>query len=120
MEKKDIMSKSKKVLRHLLHVNKYLIVMVLGVLLVGFVPQNSWIAHMQNKSRISELKSEIALYQAQTKANLQQTRLLQSDPKALERVARERYMMKMDDEDIFVLSDDEPLNQNPIGNESVE
>ena len=36
-----------------------------------------------------------------------QIRKLDSDPKAIEKIARERYFMKADDEDIFVLSDDE-------------
>ena len=32
---------------------------------------------------------------------------LKSDPEALKKVARERYYMKTDDEDIFVIEDDE-------------
>jgi cell division protein FtsB len=28
------------------------------------------------------------------------------NPKAIEKIARERYFMKADDEDVFVLSDD--------------
>ena len=32
---------------------------------------------------------------------------MKCDPKAIARIARERYFMKADDEDIFVLSDDE-------------
>ena len=34
-------------------------------------------------------------------------------PKAMEKIARERYFMKADDEDIFVLSDDGEM-ENPI------
>ena len=33
--------------------------------------------------------------------------MLDSNPKAIEKIARERYFMKADDEDIFVLSDDQ-------------
>jgi cell division protein FtsB len=32
--------------------------------------------------------------------------MLKRDPKAIEKIARERYFMKADGEDIFVLSDD--------------
>jgi len=36
---------------------------------------------------------------------------LRRDPKAIEKIARERYFMKTDDEDIYVLSDDEKPTQ---------
>ena len=36
-------------------------------------------------------------------------RELETNPKAIEKIARERYFMKADDEDIFVLSDDQQL-----------
>jgi cell division protein FtsB len=39
---------------------------------------------------------------------------LNRNPKAMERIARERYFMKHDDEDIFVLSDDDRDVKNLI------
>ena len=50
-----------------------------------------------------------------------QIRLLDSDPNAMRKIARERYFMKADDEDIFVLSDD-PRTQTPFNsnNETTE
>ena len=45
--------------------------------------------------------------------------MLEADPKAMEKIARERYFMKADDEDIFVLEDD-PKNTNILSNETVE
>ena len=36
-------------------------------------------------------------------------RELETNPKAIEKIARERYFMKADDEDIFVLSDDKQI-----------
>jgi len=103
-----------------MHVNKYLVVLALGVLFVGFLGDNSVVGHMRSKSRIKELKAQIAQHQAQTKANLEQINLLKTDAKAVERVEREQYFMKMDDEDVFVLSDDDPQPQKLTGNETVE
>ena len=40
--------------------------------------------------------------------------------RAYERIARERYFMKADDEDIFVLSTDLPNNDNEQDNETTE
>ena len=44
---------------------------------------------------------------------------LDKDPKAIEKIARERYFMKTDDEDIFVLSDDQSAAPQS-NNETVE
>ncbi|MBR1415513.1 MAG: septum formation initiator family protein [Prevotella sp.] len=103
-----------------LRFKKYVLVLALGVLIVGFLGDNSVVAHLNNKARINELKGEIAVNQAVTKANQERLYKLQSDPKAVEKVGRERYFMKHDDEDVFVLSDDEPLNDNAVDDETVE
>jgi len=85
---------------------KYAIVIIMGVIIVGFLDDNSVWAHMRNKERISDLKEEIERYDASYKRDQAQIRELDRNPKAMERIARERYFMKADDEDIFVLSDD--------------
>ena len=100
---------------------KYVIVCVVGVLVVGFLDENSVWAHLQYKQRIDELRAEIDRYEEINDANQRQIRLLQRVPKAMEKIARERYFMKADDEDIFVLSDDEPIQQtNNLYHETVE
>ena len=65
----------------------------------------------RNKQKISELESEIARYRHRYEQDQAQLRRLDTDPKAIEKIARERYFMKADDEDIFVLSDDVPTEQ---------
>lgn len=120
MTRKDFIQKTKKVVKTVLHVNKYLVVLALGVLIVGFIGENSVVGHLQKKSRINELKSEIAQHKALTKANLDKIHQMQTDLKEVERVAREQHFMKMDDEDVFVLSDDDPKPQTLTGNETVE
>ncbi len=85
---------------------KYGVAIVLGVLLVGFVGENSVWAHMRNLQRISELTEEIDDYNSRHERDQKQLQRLDANPKAMEKIARERYFMKADDEDIFVLSDD--------------
>lgn len=85
---------------------KYALVVVIGVLFVGVLDDNSVWAHMRNKQRINELEEEIEKYDADYKRDQAQIRELDRNPKAMEKIARERYFMKADDEDIFVLSDD--------------
>lgn len=86
---------------------KYAVVALIAVVLIGFVDENSVWSHFRNKQRIDELETEIRRYSQLNSYNQEQLRLLERDPKAIERIARERYFMKNDDEDIFVLSDDQ-------------
>ena len=97
---------------------KYLIVVVIGVLIVGLIDENSFLKRVQLELRISGLKREINKYTEQYEADSRQLDELKRHPKAIERIARERYFMKADDEDIYVLSDDEqPIETN---NETTE
>ena len=86
---------------------KYGLVVVIGVVLVGFAGENSLMALLRNKVHISELTKEIEEYNARSREDMRQIKELDRNPKAIERIARERYFMKHDDEDIFVLSDDD-------------
>lgn len=85
---------------------KYLIVVVLGVLIVGFVGENSILKHVQNSIKIREMRTEIDNYNAQYEKDEHTIKELRRNPKAITKIAREQYFMKADDEDIFVLSDD--------------
>ena len=104
------MKKMKSLLLRICHIPglKYVLVTVLAVVLIGFVDENSVWHHMRNTERISELEGEIEKYNDLNKSNLARIRELDSNPKAIEKIARERYFMKTDEEDIFVLSDDQP------------
>ena len=86
---------------------KYVFVTVLAVVLVGFIDENSVWKHLQNKQRIGELQAEITRLTEQNEHDQAQIRMIETDSKLIEKIARERYFMKADDEDIFVLSDDE-------------
>jgi len=103
------MKKLKSILVRIYHVKalKYALVTLIAVLLIGFIDENSVWHHIQNKQRISELQDEIKRYSDLHQRNKDQIKLLDSDPKAMEKIARERYFMKADDEDIFMLSDDQ-------------
>ena len=86
---------------------KYAVITIVGVVLVGFVGKNSLMAHLRNKQYIGDLEDEIKVYEDRYQSDMRQIRELNHNPKAMERIARERYFMKHDDEDIFVLSDDD-------------
>ena len=85
---------------------KYSVVCIIGVLIIGFLDENSVWNHMKNLQRIEELTEETAKYQADFERDQAKIRELDKNPRAIEKIARERYFMKEDDEDIFVLSDE--------------
>ena len=91
---------------------KYAVVAVVAIVLIGFVDENSAWNHLRNKQRISELEEEIAAYTERCHLDQERIRTLDANPKAIEKIARERYFMKADDEDVFVLSDDEQPDLN--------
>ena len=101
-------------------VTKYAIVCLLGVLIVGFLDENSIWNHFKNKQRLSELEEEVQKYTADYERDQAQIRELNRNPKAMEKIARERYFMKADDEDIFVLSDDDREAKPLVSNETAE
>lgn len=90
---------------------KYLITIVAGLLIVGVLDENSFRQMMAYEMEIAGLKEEIATYQKQYEADNKLLRELRRNPKAIEKIARERYFMKHDDEDIFVLSTDLPATE---------
>ena len=103
------MKKVKSLLLRIYHIPalKYVVVALIAVILIGFVDENSIWNHLRNQQRISDLEEEIEQYTERYHQDQERIHTLDGNPKAIEKIARERYFMKADDEDVFVLSDDE-------------
>ena len=99
---------------------KYSVVCIAGVLIVGFLDDNSVWSHMKNLQHISELEEETQKYNANFERDQAQIRELNRNPKAIEKIARERYYMKADNEDIFILSDDDRTPQPLVSHETAK
>ena len=100
---------------------KYFIVIVVGVLVVGAIDDNSIYEHVKYQIQINNLRSEIKKYTSQYQEDSRKLHEMRKGAKAYERIARERYFMKADDEDIFVLSTDLPSNnEQNLENETTE
>ncbi len=100
---------------------KYLIVIVLGILVVGFVDENSIRQRILYQIEIDGLRSEIEKYETRYQNDLKQLQEMRKGVEAYKKIARERYFMKANDEEIFVLSTDLPDNdKEQEDNETVE
>ena len=99
---------------------KYAVVCVAGVLIVGFLDENSVWNHLKNRQRIEELTEEKARYNADYERDKAQIRELDRNPKAMEKIARERYFMKADDEDIFVMKEENQEPEQTVNDETAQ
>ena len=95
---------------------KYLITIIVGVAIVGFLDSDSYLQRVKHELQINQLKDEIKKYNEQNEKTTRELRIIRSNPRAIEKIARERYFMKADDEDIFVLSTDLQAGGNEDGN----
>lgn len=117
-----MMKKVKDFIFRIYHVRglKYMVVTLFAVVFIGFVDENSVWQHMSNRQRIGELQAEIDKYTKQYLHDDALVKQLESDPKLIEKIARERYFMKTDDEDIYVLSDDVRESSIQLSHETAE
>ena len=108
------MNMLKRIYHSMPHVHslKYILALAVGVAIIGFGGGSSVWAHFSYLNRISELHEEIDHFDGDYRRDQAEIRQLMTNPKSMERIAREQYFMKMADEDIFVLSDDE--QKSPI------
>lgn len=86
--------------------NKYLIVVVaLGVWLL-FFDKNDLFSQFARRAEVRKLEADVDYYRNEIARNQKEMVELQSNPKQLEKFAREHYLMHRDNEDIFILVTD--------------
>ena len=83
--------------------NKYSLTLIVFVVWLTFFDQNNLMLQFQNKLDLWELDDDKEYYLVEiqkTKSDLEE---LTSDMNSLERFAREKYLMKRDNEEVFVI-----------------
>ena len=84
---------------------KYVITTGVFILIIGFLDENSLLRRFKYEREISQLKDEIEKYRVDYEENTNRLNELNSNPDAIEQVAREKYLMKKTNEDIYVFED---------------
>ena len=84
--------------------NKYVVTGLMFVVWVGFIDDNNIISQVKGRMKLAEVYREREFYLKETRQSSEELKLLQNDKELLERFARERYLMKRPDEDIFVFT----------------
>jgi cell division protein DivIC len=98
----DLIKKLPKPLR-----NKYLIFFLLFILWVVFIDDYNLINQSKIKSTVDDLKIQKEFYISEIKSDSTELYKLQNDPAEQERFAREKFLMKKENEDIFIIRERE-------------
>jgi cell division protein FtsB len=83
--------------------NKYFLVTLAFVVFMIFFDKNDLFSQYQTYQQVSKLKKERDFYLKETAAVNKDLDELNSNPQKLEKFAREKYLMKKDNEDVFVI-----------------
>ena len=86
-------------------INKYTVTLAVFAIIIVFVDDNSLIDRYKAYREKRELQKEKAQYEENIKKDKEFLEAIQSDPKALEKFAREEYKMKGDDEDVYIIKE---------------
>ena len=86
---------------------KYVVALAIFVGVMGFVGESSIVNRIGQQREISRLKGESDDYNRKFNQDKKTLEALKNDPEAVKEVARGRYFMKTDNEDIFIVEESE-------------
>ncbi len=87
--------------------NKYFYTAVVFLVWLAFFDQESMLEQFRLSSTLHELEDQKSYYQEEIEYNERTLQELESDSTKLEQLAREKYYMKRDNEEIFVIIKEE-------------
>ncbi|MDD4847598.1 MAG: septum formation initiator family protein [Bacteroidales bacterium] len=85
------------------YLNKYLIAFVIFAVWMVFFDNNSMIHQLELKKKLTELQNDTTHYQEETRRFQSMTQSLNTDIEILEKLGREEYRMKRDDEVVYLI-----------------
>ncbi len=85
--------------------NKYFITILGLAVWVTFFDRYDMIEQYQSRQKLKHLETDRGYFKDEIKKNQKDIQELQTNAVSLEKFAREKYLMKKDDEDIFVIID---------------
>lgn len=95
--------------------NKYFIALVAFAVIMLFLDKNDLFTRMARDKELRELKQSKEYFTCQIEAEQKELEALKNNPSALEKYAREKYLMKRENEDLFLVPekpDREPAATN--------
>ncbi|MDO4187343.1 MAG: septum formation initiator family protein [Bacteroidales bacterium] len=85
---------------------KYIITLVVFGVIIVFLDENSILRRMEVANEARNTRNEIEKYRQEFEESTQRLNELDADSNSIERIAREKYLMKKPNEDIYVFEED--------------
>jgi cell division protein DivIC len=86
--------------------NKYIIASVFFIVWMLFFDERDFFANKIQQQKLQALQAKKQYYKTEIETAKQQLAELQNNPAALEKFAREKYLMKKQGEDIYIIESD--------------
>ncbi|MGN8070644.1 septum formation initiator family protein [Mucilaginibacter sp. SG564] len=83
--------------------NKFFLVTLAFLVWMIFFDRNDLFSQYEYRKQVGKLKEERDFYKKETDQVTKELDELTSNPQKLEKFAREKYLMKKDNEDVFVI-----------------
>lgn len=87
--------------------NKYVITILAFLLWMAIFDENNFVSQYKTRQKLQELEKDKKYYTTEIANNKENLNELMSSMDNLEKFAREKYLMKRDNEDIFVFVEEE-------------
>jgi|SRR5476651_1183240 cell division protein FtsB len=83
--------------------NKFFLVTLAFLVWMIFFDKNDLFSQYEYRHQVTKLKQERDFYKAETDQVTKELNELSSNPQQLEKFAREKYLMKKDNEDVYLV-----------------
>ena len=83
--------------------NKYVITSILFLLWILFLDDYNLINQKRMQEKVNELVKQKEFYNSEIKSDSTELSELKNNPKQQERFAREKFLMKKENEDVFII-----------------
>ena len=87
--------------------NKYLILLLLFIFWIVFLDDYNLINQNKMKNNVDDLKEQKEFYISEIKSDSTELSNLKNNSEAQEKFAREKFLMKKDNEDVFIIRENE-------------
>lgn len=81
-------------------------ILLLFVIYMSFMDEYNWLRIHRDKAKLEKLTEEREYLLQKIKEGRTQLHTLQTDSEALEKYAREQYLLKKDNEEVFIIQED--------------
>jgi len=85
--------------------NKYFISFAAFCVVVLFLDKNDFFTQLDRRKELKELQQNKQYYTTQIATERKELEALKNNPATLEKYAREKYLMKRDNEELFLVSE---------------